>query len=237
MSAAGTMEALDGAPAEPDGATPEIPWAQGPWKRPGPVRDRGAEPVDPAPLVAPSGWLAHPPTPWRRYAARSLDTVVNGISGFALLIIAVSAIAPAAADAFLSRLDSSGGRILDVLMSGAMASLIGGALIGVSGFTLGKLIFGVKVTRRDGGTLGLQAGLARDFAVLFKGLGLGLPLVPLVTMLIAYHRLTSSGATSWDRERYVVWHRPSGSAQYLLNVIGIILIISSIYLVGVLSRL
>ena len=101
--------------------------------------------------------------------------MVNGASGFLLLTVALYAIAPAAADAFFSPFDSRGGRILDILVTGAMASLIGGALIGVSGFTLGKLVFGVKVTRRDGEKLGLQAGLARDFAVLFKGLGLGLP--------------------------------------------------------------
>ena len=241
MSGAGRVEAAHDSPAAGDGATrgPDAadPETQGPWKRPLAVRDRGAGPADPAPLVSPSGWLAHPPTPWRRYAARMLDTVVNGVCGLILLSVAFYGIAPATADAFFSRPDSSGGRILDILMTGAMASLISGALIGVSGFTLGKLVFGVKVTRPDGGKLGLQAGLTRDLSVLFKGLGLGIPLVALVTMIVAYRGLTSNGTTSWDRERYVVWHRPSGSAQYVLNVIGIILILLSGYLVGVLGRL
>jgi hypothetical protein len=85
--------------------------------------------------------------------------------------------------------------------------------------------------------LGLRAGLARDLAVLFKGLGLGLPIVALIMMLVAYNRLKNRGSTSWDRDRYIVWHRPSGTSQYILNVVGVVMIFLSIGLMRALSEL
>jgi len=56
-------------------------------------------------------------------------------------------------------------------------------------------------------------------------MGLGIPLIGIFTMWFSYRRLLTRGSTSWDEGRYVVWHRPSGSAQYLLNVVGFLLII------------
>ena len=57
----------------------------------------------PQPAVAsetngPEGWLSYPPTPWRRYAARTLDTLLLGFLGYFLFVVVFYAIAPASAD-------------------------------------------------------------------------------------------------------------------------------------------
>ncbi|KZK84377.1 RDD family protein [Pseudovibrio sp. W64] len=171
--------------------------------------------------TAPKGWLANPPTPWRRYAARLFDTTFNGVVLVMLLAFVFYAIAPAAADEFFSLFDGPGGRLIDLMFTASAASVLGGSLIGVSGTTLGKFIFGIKITRTDGQLLGFWDGLKRDFNVLLRGLGLGIPIVALFTMWGSYQRLKSNKTTSWDTEKYTAWHRPSGIGQYILNVIGI----------------
>ncbi len=234
--ARGPGATVEGEAAEPDEPAPqgdvaarERNWTQG-LARPG---DAAAAPAEPAAapesaaaaLESASGWLAYPPTPWRRYAARVLDTTLNGVVGAILLGIGFFAVAPATAASFFASFDSGAGPLLDLILTAVLASIIGGALIGVTGFTLGKLIFGVKVTRLDGAKPGLAAGLSRDFSVLFRGLGLGVPIIALFTLWFSYRRLASNTKTAWDEGRYIVWHRPSGSAQYLLNLIGIVLIV------------
>jgi hypothetical protein len=210
----------------------------GPW-RAIPAAPGGAEQDQPTPLPArtPSGWLAEPPTPWRRYGARVLDTTVNGFLGLSLLGVISYSVAPATADRLFSLFESEAGVLIDLLLSGLVASLIGGSLIGVSGFTLGKLIFGIMVTRPDGARLGVAAGVARDLSVLVKGLGLGIPVVVLFTMLLSYRTLLREGSTSWDRGAFVVWHRPSGAAQYVLNVAGILLMVLAAVFVRALAEL
>ena len=69
-------------------------------------------------------------------------------------------------------------------------------------------------------------GVQRDLAVFLRGLGLGIPLISLITMYVAYSNLNKSNSTTWDSEKqYRVWHRPSSPMQYLLNILGIVLII------------
>lgn len=179
----------------------------------------------PKPGVSPSGWLALPPTPWRRYGARMLDTSLNGSIILLLLGVAFYAIAPASADEFFLFFEADGARVVDVVLTAIFASFLSGSLIGVSGFTLGKWIFGVKVTRLDGTKLGIGAGLSRDFTVLLKGLGLGIPVVALFTLWFSHKRLSENKSTSWDQGNYIVWHRPSGTSQYVLNFVGILLIV------------
>ena len=179
-----------------------------------------------------SGWISSPSSPWRRLGARILDTGTNGIVGFFLFGTTFYAIAPATADSFFSLFDSDGGRILDAMATSAIASFIGGALIGVTGFTLGKLIFGIQVVSLDGRKIGVLAGLSRDFLVLLKGLGLAIPIVSWVTMWISYKTLMNEGSTIWDKDRYIVLYRPNGPAQYVLNAIGIVMIILLIIMAG-----
>lgn len=222
----------------PDGARDRLAADVGPWTRPRAVAE-GAARKDPvlAPPSTLAGWLAEPQTPWRRYAARILDLTVNGALGLSILAIIFFAVVPDTAFRFFSIFETRAGTVADFVLTGLIASLIGGSLVGVSGLTLGKVIFGVKVTRTDGTKLGLAAGVRRDLSVLLRGLGLCLPIVALLTMWLSYRSLTKDGTTGWDKGRYTVWHRPSGPAQYILNVVGIILIILSAALTRTIGEL
>lgn len=188
--------------------------------------------------VAPvAGWTSEPPAPWRRYGARVFDTMFNGIIGFFLLSVAFYAIAPATADEVFELFEAGIGPLVDVFVTGLMASLVSGVLIGATGATLGKWIFGIKVTRLDGTRLGVAAGLVRDLEVFLKGLGLGIPLVSLVTLILSYRRLVGRKSTSWDDGQYLVWRRPGGTSQTLLNIVGILLIVLMIAALSAISSL
>lgn len=177
--------------------------------------------------IVPNGWLELPVTPWRRYGARILDLSFFGAIAFGIIGFIYYSVAPYSADQFFNVFNQPSARILDIILTTLLGTILTGAVIGVSGTSLGKLIFGIIVTDTNGHKLGFVTGIQRDFAVYLRGLALGIPIVSLITLYNAYSRLNKSNMTSWDQESgYKVWHRPSGSKQYLLNTIGILLILA-----------
>lgn len=84
-------------------------------------------------LVDASGWLLEPETPWRRYAARMLDTSVNGVIAIFLFGAIFYALAPNTADNFFSLFEGGPGRIVDLVLTAIFASFVGGMLIGSTG--------------------------------------------------------------------------------------------------------
>ena len=191
----------------------------------------------PEAATAGDNWLSKPPTPWRRYGARIFDFTFNGMLGFSILGMIFFAVAPYSATEFFSIFESKQGRILDLIMMGFIASLIGGALIGVSGMTLGKWIFGIKVTKLNGSNLGLVDGIVRDLDVFIRGLGFAIPLISLITMLTAYSTLKKKETTSWDAGKYLVSHRRSSAVQTILNIIGVIMIFLIVALMKVVDQM
>lgn len=172
-----------------------------------------------------AGWNLEPPRAWRRYGARILDTNTNGLIGFYFISVVFYLIAPNTADDFFGIFDGEAGIIFDSILTGLVASIVGGAIIGTSGFTLGKLVFGIKITDGNGSTIGIRSGIARDLEVLMKGLGFCVPIVTLFTMISSYSKLKASGQTDWDQGRYLVWSRPDGGRQTALNAVGVVLIV------------
>ena len=176
--------------------------------------------------IVPKDWLELPVTPWRRYAARLLDISFFGGIAFLLISIIFYSVAPYSADRFFAIFENPSSIIVDVVLTTVLSCILTGAVIGVSGLSLGKIIFGVMVTDHNGNKIGITKGIQRDLAVFLRGLGLGIPLISIVTMYVAYSNLNKSNSTTWDSEKnYRVWHRPSSPIQYLLNTLGIILII------------
>lgn len=174
--------------------------------------------------VVSAGWLSSPPTPWRRYAARMLDMTVFGYVAFSVIAFVYYSVAPYSADQFFSIFNGPGGTIIDLVLTTLLGCVLSGAVVGLSGSSLGKLLFGIMVVDRDGNKIGAVKGMQRDLSVYLRGLGLGIPLVSAITIWMAYSKLKETGSTSWDTDNdYIVWHRPSGPGQYLLNVIGILL--------------
>lgn len=176
--------------------------------------------------IVPKDWLELPVTPWRRYAARLLDISFFGGIAFLLISIIFYSVAPYSADRFFAIFENPSSIVVDVVLTTVFSCILTGAIIGVSGLSLGKIIFGVMVTDHNGNKIGITKGIQRDLAVFLRGLGLGIPLISIVTMYVAYSKLNKSNSTTWDSEKnYRVWHRPSSPIQYLLNTLGIVLII------------
>ena len=170
--------------------------------------------------------MESPPTPWRRYAARILDLSFFGYLGFLLIALAYYSVAPYSADQFFGMCEHPSAIIIDIMLTIFIGSLLTGAVIGISGISLGKFIFGIIVTDSNGSKIGLLEGVQRDLKVFIRGLGLGIPIVNLFTLYAAHKRLSNDNVTSWDEEnQFRVFHRPSGMGQYLLNVIGIAILV------------
>ncbi|MDC9720634.1 MAG: RDD family protein, partial [Gammaproteobacteria bacterium] len=185
--------------------------------------DANTPPIDT--LNKPNAWLTYPVTPWRRYAARLLDIIINGSIGGGLLVFAVYALAPYTAVQWFEHSNPAIDFIVWTVITVVASSILTGITIGFTGSSIGKWIFGIRVTNQNLRPIGVAKGIVRDFSVITRGMALGIPLLSLFFMYHSYRELKQKGITFWDREQaYVVSHRPSGMFQYLLNVVGIFLI-------------
>ena len=89
-------------------------------------------------------------------------------------------------------------------------------LVAAIGTTPGKWLLGISVRESDGTLLSFSRSLARSFRVLVLGVGLGLPVVSLCTLLVGCIQLGQTGNTPWDRAgNYRVWQRPMGIGRGL----------------------
>ena len=184
-----------------------------------------APPAPPEPPKIPpvkGAWIDAKPHPWRRYFARAIDVVVVGGLTWAVIGIVFGLVNPAGAMAFFALFDGPGGRILDLILT-LLATIPGTALmVGLTGLSVGKWLFGVKVVQRDGTTIGVLAALGREIEVFAMGFGLGVPLVSLFTLIGSYRRLIDDGHTAWDKPKdAIVLHRPMNALQVVLICLAI----------------
>jgi len=167
-------------------------------------------------------WVPNPVIPWRRYFARMFDTLFNGMVLVFLIGIAAFQVAPYDADKFFSNINP----LVETMLTAFLGCIGSGIILGFTGTTLGKWIFGVRVLTLNGQNIGVIAGIQRDFQVWIRGFGLGIPLITLITLILSYKSLTTDKVSVWDKDRYCVIHRPSGPFQYFLNAVGIMLFFS-----------
>lgn len=64
--------------------------------------------------------------------------------------------------------------------------------------TPGKALMGFRVLTEDGKKLSTPISLARAYRCYLLGLGLGIPIVVLATMIHQFGRIEEKGITSWD---------------------------------------
>ena len=155
-----------------------------------------------------SAWRDTDPHPWRRYFARVLDnTVVGGLTWF-LIGVAAFSYDPATTTRYLAIFHTPFGSVLDAMLT-VLVSIPGNALmIGLTGLSLGKWIFGVRVLKNSA-PIGFWAAFRREFSIWIFGFGAGIPLISIATLIGAYARLTGDRTTRWDRaQRIRVQHRP-----------------------------
>ncbi|MBN2283176.1 MAG: RDD family protein [Deltaproteobacteria bacterium] len=156
--------------------------------------------------------------PWVRYWARMMDLIL-----FALIFgILVGIFCPSA----LMMNDN----VLGVLIL-FLFVFVEPILLSSWGATPGKALLRVTLRTNSGGKLSYVEALGRSFNVWVRGLGLGLPLISLVTLIVAYNRLSKNGITSWDRKGgFSVTHEKIGAlrvAVYIGIVICVIFLIAA----------
>jgi len=133
------------------------------------------------------------PRPWRRFLAKTVDLTIATM--VALLIFDM--IGP---DLGFGQGRASFGALLISMTSLLVWAAIEVLLLTEFGTTPGRRLYRISV-RRDGGTaLSFDDAVWRTLRLLVFGFGLGIPIVTLITQILAYLRLRGSGKTSWDQK-------------------------------------
>lgn len=144
---------------------------------------------------APTSWAPdgdEPPRhPWRRFFARSLDTLLYTTLFRLFLALALGQ----------SGLNRPAGDALAVTLVGAALALVcEPILLRFFGATPGKWAFRLRLTGDDGKNLSYPAALERTAKVLLFGDCLGLPLAGLIANFLAYRRDKLGRRQPWERE-------------------------------------
>jgi len=85
------------------------------------------------------------------------------------------------------------------------------------GTTPGKKLFRISLTHKSGDPIIFSDALTRSGLVLWRGFALGLPIVYIITGIVAYNNLMKNGTTTWDSEGgYIVSHQKLGFERLII---------------------
>lgn len=93
--------------------------------------------------------------------------------------------------------------------------------ISISAFrsTIGKALAGISITAASGGRLNLWRSVARSIRVVIQGLGLGIPLIALITQIVAFQYVQKNGAAGWDKDANASYlSKPIGSLRWFFLI-------------------
>lgn len=190
----------------------------------------------PLPAVTDGGWTDVNPHPWRRFFARMIDTVIWG-SLAALVWGYLASFADDLPNYFDPKNAESSSMVATLIIVGLGALLANAVLIGFTGTTIGKIIFGVRVTDAKGQAIGFQDALSREWDALYYGMGLNIPLVSLWRMFASCLQLTREGAVRYDvAKNWVVTHRPNGPLQWTLSTFGVFIFLTLVVSINALDQ-
>lgn len=150
-------------------------------------------PKDTPPLIP---WEPIPPSPprypWRRFFARSLDfMLVNTLVWFFYtLLFDVSILAPT----------GFGTKLLLAALSLLIVVIVEPLMLHRWGTTPGKWAFRLRLVQEDGAPLDRVDAFGRTLNVLLAGCGLTIPLVSLVTYILAFRREVKDIPQPWAVE-------------------------------------
>ncbi|MBX3580824.1 MAG: RDD family protein [Rhizobiaceae bacterium] len=132
--------------------------------------------------------------PWTRYFARSIDIIVLS---YAVVFALFTAAALTSYDLYLAL--SQINPFLFSMIVLPLALLANAVIVSLFGNSLGKTVFGIKAFRADANqAFDLGMHIARELKVWVQGLGLGLPIVALVTLVLAFNRVSAGKQTRYD---------------------------------------
>jgi uncharacterized RDD family membrane protein YckC len=157
----------------------------------------------PSPEPGSIGWSERP-APWVRCFARYVDIIAAVVLFSFVLAFTLPGI-----------YDDPGGEYALVLLALVGWIFVEAQLLAWWGTTPGKALLRTRVLNADGSHLSYGAALKRGLHVWWAGLGLGIPLITIITMLVARRRLLDEGRTSWDRGHQVL-HAPIGPGRWSL---------------------
>ena len=152
------------------------------------------------------------PRPWIRFWARLYDWIFFGV----FLGVCIGYWAPNSIPS-----DTVLGFIIIFLW------LFGEAFcISKFGTTPGKKLFRISLTHKSGNPINFSDALTRSGLVLWRGFAIGLPIVYIITGIVAYSNLMKNGTTTWDSEGgYIVSHHKLGLERlFIIAVITAALI-------------
>ncbi len=94
-----------------------------------------------------------------------------------------------------------------------------GIIISAFGTTLGKALFRTGVVNQRGEKLGIGKSITRSLYCGVAGMGAGLPLVSLITLIMGYRMLENEGVTLWDKHTgaYIV-HEEMSVLNWIFGV-------------------
>jgi len=145
--------------------------------------------------------------PWVRYCARGIDYLLfSPIAGFVFAIFAPSL------------LDTP--EIFINMLISFIWVFVEATLLSTWGTTPGKWL--LRTTLRDsaGNKLTFPRALDRSFSVWWRGMGIGFPIVTLITLIVAYGKLTKEGVTTWDQKGgFVVSHNKIGTLRTIVAIL------------------
>lgn len=153
---------------------------------------------------------------WRRFFARSIDiAILNNVLGYA-----VGFLGAYFSTEFAFWLQEPGSAQVLMLLVLPISLMTEALIYAIFKTTIGKSILGVRVE-----SLAAQKKASpwqyfkRQWGVYFGGLGLGIPLVTLITMGVQSSNLSKNGSTGYDRGRYRVTARPLTWWRVVLAVV------------------
>ena len=163
--------------------------------------------------------------PWRRFFARTVDLLIWSTAASFLIGLLLAMFTPQLVNRFVALTSNMyiAGIVFYFLWIPVEATLLT-----LFGTTFGKWCFGISVEQQDRGNLDFGTALNRTCLVWLKGDGLGLPLVTLITRIVAYNKLTSTGITSWDEEcKTDVLHKKWGIVRAVMCTVLIVVLVVS----------
>jgi uncharacterized RDD family membrane protein YckC len=197
--------------------------ASTPSKGPEPELTAGSSVGKDYPTVGPSGRIddvgSTKPRPWIRFWAKILDVLISTIVLGVLLGIM-----------FPRWTAETNQRLLGLALF-ACSVPINALLLSSFGTTIGKSLFNVRVTH-NGERLQFGAALRREFACFVRGFCLGLPVIYLITMIVAYRDLKASGSSSWDRDNGNVVSHKDPSVAGVVGAVALLILALAVMVWG-----
>ena len=163
------------------------------------------------------------PHPWRRWFARSIDSL-GGLLPYFFISISCELFRPGDTVAVMKKLGEN--PFISGIIVLALWVPVEAALLSTVGNTPARFLFGISVRTLKGRKLSFSQSLSRSFQVFLKGTALGVPFVAVFTEIFAYRRLAKTGTTLWDTAAgSVVHHKEWGAVRVIFCTLAVFLIL------------